>query len=103
MVLYVIRFDIHPDKVDEYFKWAKNAIKRELAHPGATEFRAYRSVAGSSQVMIMYEFPDMVTWAAWQTNDEFHNVRAELYALALNVTTELWIPSPVIPEPIRQE
>lgn len=101
MVLYIIKFDIHPDKVDDYLKWAKDAIKRELNHPGVVEFRAYRSVAGSSQVMIMYEFPDMATWTTWQANDEFHKVRAELYTLALNVTTELWVPSPIVPEPIR--
>jgi quinol monooxygenase YgiN len=46
MVLYVMKFDIHPDKVDAYLKWAKGVIKCELAHPGVVEFRAYRSVTG---------------------------------------------------------
>lgn len=100
-MLYVIKFDIHPDKVDGYLKWAKSAIKRELAHPGVIEFRAYRPVTGAHQVVVTYEFADMAAWAAWHAHEEVEKVRTELHTLALNVTIELWGPSPVIPEPIR--
>ncbi len=48
-----------------------------------------------------YEFADMATWAAWQSNKESQKVLTELHTLALNVTTELWGPSPVVPAPIR--
>ncbi len=47
-----------------------------------------------------YEFADIAAWAAWQAHEEVEKVRTELHMLALNVTIELWGPSPVIPAPI---
>jgi len=44
MVLYVLRWDIHPDKVEAYLKWTEGAIRRTLAVPGVVEFRAYPAV-----------------------------------------------------------
>ena len=49
MVLQVMKYDIHPDKVEAYLKWVEGAIKRVLAVPGVVEFRSYRPVTGSSQ------------------------------------------------------
>ncbi len=71
--------------MDAYLKWAKGAIKRELAHPGVVEFRAYRPVTGAHQVVITYEFADMAAWAVWQAHEEVEKVRTELHTLALNV------------------
>ncbi len=34
MVLYVIKWNIHQDKAENYSKWAKSAISRLLAAPG---------------------------------------------------------------------
>lgn len=101
MVLYVMQWDIHPDKVEAYLKWTESAIKRTLAVPGVVEFRAYRPATGTSQVVITYEFADMAAWAAWDTDEDIQKVMAELHTLALNVNTEVWGPSPVVPEPIR--
>lgn len=33
MVLYIMKWDIHPDKADAYVKWSESAIKRTLAVP----------------------------------------------------------------------
>jgi len=44
-VLYLMKWDIHPDKVEAYLKWAEGAIRRTLAVPGVVEFRAYRPLA----------------------------------------------------------
>lgn len=101
MVLYIMKWDIHPDKVEAYLKWTEGAIRRTLAVPGVVEFRAYRPATGSSQVAITYEFADMAAWATWQAHEDTQKVLAELYTLALNVTSELWGPSPVVPKPIR--
>jgi len=101
MVLVVMKWDIHPDKAEAYLKWTESAIKRTLAAPGVVEFRAYRPVTGASQVAITYEFADLATWAAWYSNEDVQKVLNELHTLALNVTTELWGPSPVVPAPIR--
>jgi antibiotic biosynthesis monooxygenase (ABM) superfamily enzyme len=101
VVLVVLKWDINPDKVDAYLKWTGGAIKRILAVPGVTEFRAYRSIAGTRQAQVTYEFPDLATWAAWRSNEEVQRATDELYTVALNVTTEVWGPSPVVPKAIR--
>ena len=101
MVLYIVKWDIHPDKVDAYLEWTKSSIPRTLAVPGVVEFRAYRPAGGASQVVTTYEFADMAAWAAWWSHPDCQQTLTELHTLALNVTTELWGPSPVVPEPVR--
>mgnify|MGYP001076776458 CR=1 FL=1 len=101
MVLWIMKWDIHPDKAEAYLKWTEGAIKRTLGVPGVVEFRAYRPVTGASQVVVTYEFADLATWAAWYGNEDVQKVQDELHTLALNVNTELWGPSPVVPAPIR--
>ena len=101
MILYVVKWDIHPDKVDAYKEWAKSAIPRELSVPGVVEFRAYRPVTGSSQVVATYEFANMTTWATWQEHEDIQNIFEEGRLFTTNVNIELWGPSPVVPEPIR--
>jgi antibiotic biosynthesis monooxygenase (ABM) superfamily enzyme len=101
MVLYVMKWDIHPDKAEAYLEWTQNAIGRTLTAPGVVEFRAYRPASGSSQAVTTYEFADMAAWAAWQNNEDVQTVLTELRTLALNVNMEVWGPSPVVPEPIR--
>jgi quinol monooxygenase YgiN len=39
MVLYVMKWDIHPEKVEAYLEWAQSAISRTVAVPGMLEFR----------------------------------------------------------------
>ena len=101
MVLVVMKWDIHPDKMETYLKWTESAIKRTLAAPGVVEFRAYRPATGASQVVVTYEFADLATWTAWYGNEDVQKVLNELRTLTLNVNTEVWGPSPVVPAPIR--
>jgi quinol monooxygenase YgiN len=101
MVLHVTKYDVHPDKLEAYLKWTEGAIKRTLAVPGVVEFRAYRSVTGSSQLVTTHEFADLAAWAAWSSNPDCLKVMLELHTLALNVTVDVWGPSPVVPVPIR--
>lgn len=101
MVLQVTKWDIHPDKVDAYLEWAPGAIQRLLAVAGVLEFRAYRPHSGSFQVVTTYEFADEAAWAAWAAHEDIKKALDELHTLALNVSREVWGPSPVVPEPIR--
>ncbi len=101
MVLQVMKWNIHPDKTEAYLKWAESAIKRTLAAPGVVEFRAYRPVTGDSQIVTTYEFADMQAWATWRGDEDGQKVLDELRTLALDVSIELWGPSPVVPRPIR--
>lgn len=101
MVLHLTKYDIHPDKAEAYLKWTETAIKRNLSVAGVVEFRAYRPVTGSSQLVTTYEFADLAAWAAWNSNPEIQKSLTELHTLALNITNEVWGPSPVVPVPIR--
>ena len=101
MVLFVQKYDIHPDKLEAFSEWTDGAIKRSLAVPGVVEFRAYRAATGTSQIVVTYEFADMAAWAAWVSNEECQELSMELHTLALNVSFEVWGPTPVVPAPIR--
>jgi len=101
MVLQVMKWDIRPDKVEDYLEWAQSAIKRTVGFQGVVEFRAYRPVTGDSQVAVTTEFVNMEAWAAWHSNEDTQKVMNELYKLARNIKREVWGPSPVNPEPIR--
>ena len=101
VVMVVQKWNIHPDKVEAYLKWTEGAIKRLLSVPGVIEFRAYRTTAGSHQVVVTYEFADLASWGHWFENKEIQKVLDEAYTLTLNMTLEIWGPSPVVPKPIR--
>jgi quinol monooxygenase YgiN len=101
MVLYCIRWNIHPDKAEAYAAWTKGAIQRTLAAGGVTEFRAYRPASGAFQVVVTYEFADLTAWAAWHDKADVQATFTEVHTLATDVTSELWGPSPVVPRPIR--
>ena len=101
MVLYVMKWDIHPDKKEAYMKWTQGAIQRTLSAPGVVEFRAYRPASGPHQVAVTYEFASMDDWAAWNSSEVVRQVNDELHTVATNVSLELWGPSQVVPEPIR--
>ena len=101
MVLYVSKWDIRPEKADEYAEWAKSALSRIFVVPGVIEFRGYRPATGSHEVAVTYEFADMGAWSAWMSNDDVREVWTEVRQYCTNINSELWGPSPVVPEPIR--
>ena len=94
--------NLRPERADEYINhWIPAAIERIRAIPGLVELRAYRPVAGSHQIAATYEFADMSAFAAYVSNDDFQNLMMEVRAFVTNVSTEVWGPSPLAPEPIR--
>ena len=101
MVLHVMQWSILPDKKEAYMAWAKGAVARALSVPGVTEVRGYRPVTGSAEVVITYEFADLAAWEAWYSNPTVQTVQAELQSFTIDLSTELWGASPVIPVPIR--
>ena len=101
MLLYVIKWNVHPDKGEAYAAFAKRAIPQTVGVPGLVEFRGYRPASGSSQVVVTYEFADMAAWSNWYNHDNVQQVIAELRTVAGDVTMEIWGPSPIVPQPIR--
>ena len=101
MVLYVMKWNVRPEKVEAYAKWAISTNQRQMAVKGVVEFRGYRAASGSHRVVVTYEFADIAAWAAWAFNEDIQKTRDELDVYATDITAELWGPSPVIPAPIR--
>jgi antibiotic biosynthesis monooxygenase (ABM) superfamily enzyme len=101
MVIQILKWDIHPDKIAAYTEWAKTAIPSILAVPGLVEFRGYRPVIGDAHIVSTFEFADLAAWAAWSNHEDIQRITDELRTFTIKVESELWGPSPVVPEPIR--
>ncbi len=96
-----MKWNINPDKMEAYVQWSEGAISRTVGAPGVVEFRAYRPASGASQVVVTYEFTDLAAWAAWYANEHVQKTVDELRTFTAQLTSELWGPSPVVPEPVR--
>ena len=104
MVLYVVRYDILPDKMEKYPKWIENYYRLTLAVRGVEELRAYRSLASScGHIVATYQFKNLETWAKWRSHKEIIKFFDELRRYVTHLTFEIWGPSPVIPEPLHPE
>ena len=101
MVIQVVKWDVHPDKIEAYTEYVRTAVPKLLAVPGLVEFRGYRPATGTSQVVVTLEFADFAAWAAWAAHEEVQELTNERRAFTVNEVSELWGPSPVVPEPIR--
>ena len=101
MVLWIMKWDINPDKLDSYAEWAQGAIPSVIGGGGVVEFRGYRPVTGDRRVVVTIEFADMASWQTWYENETVQDVFDGMAAIALNLETELWGPSPMVPQPIR--
>jgi antibiotic biosynthesis monooxygenase (ABM) superfamily enzyme len=101
MVIYVMRYNIRPSKAEAYEAWVMPATRRCIAVPGVAELRAYRAIAGPAQVMAMWEFTDLATWAAWYAHEDVRKTVDEQRAFISDLEVELWGSSPVAPEPMR--
>lgn len=47
------------------------------------------------------EFAYMTDWAEWHSHDTIQQILVEMRTVAIDVTSELWGPSPMTPEPVR--
>lgn len=103
MITEIVRWDVHPDKVQAYMAWAQTSIPRLLTAPGLVELRAYRPIIGNSQVVTVYEFPDLASWATWHMHAEVRRFTDERRTFTINEFSELWGVSPIWPNPMRPE
>jgi antibiotic biosynthesis monooxygenase (ABM) superfamily enzyme len=101
VVLSIWKWTILQGKEEAYLEWVKDAIPRIVSIPGVVEFRGYRPVSGSSQVVVTYEFANLEDWAAWYGHEEAQQILTELRTVTANVHHEVWGPSPVAPKPVR--
>lgn len=100
-VLSVMRWTVPIGRVEAYSEWAKTAIPKVLTVPGLKELRAYRAAAASDQVLVITEFDDMRAWAEGWESEAWQELMDGMYTHAVNVSVEIWGPSPFVPEPLR--
>ena len=102
MIEVIGTWDILPG-IDEqaYAALAKKLIGTLLRQPGFVEFRANRNFMGSPRVRTTYVWQTLADWANFAASAEYQALDAEGSRFTTNGHTELWGPSPVVPEPIR--
>ena len=93
-----LKADIDPRA---YAEFANKAIHLTLNAPGCVEFRAHRNLLGSPTVRATYVWQSLADWAKFLESAEEQALGTELATFATNVETQLWGPSPIIPEPQR--
>lgn len=93
MVLYVMKWDIPPDKVEAYLNWTESAIPPNLVVPGVIDFQAHQPDNGTSQVVVAYQFADLAAWAHWYAHGDVRKVMDAMNIFTTNASLELWIPS----------
>ena len=101
MVIFLMKWDIRPGMEKDYPSWAQTGVKRLLSVPGVIEFRGFRPITGDRQVAVTFEFKDMQTFDAWYSHEDTIQVFTDGTSYLVDKETELWGPSPVVPEPVR--
>ena len=84
-----------------YGEYAKKAIGAVLQAPGLVEFCAYRNVLGSPLVRLVTVWQTLEDWARFAESATWQALEVELLSFVVNKHSELWGPSPVMPEPLR--
>jgi heme-degrading monooxygenase HmoA len=102
MIEICTTYDLMPGMNSQaYADFAKRAIVSTLQAPGLVEFRAHRNMLGSPKVRLTTVWSKMEDWARWAESPAWQAIEAEMLTLTTNIDTEVWGPSPVVPEPLR--
>lgn len=100
-VLYMMRWNIPNQKEEKYTAWAKETIPRILGAPGLVEFRAYRAGAASHYILVIFEIKSKEAFSEFWEFLQREKLLEETYANTVDAVSELWGPSPLVPEPLR--
>jgi hypothetical protein len=102
MIEISLTYDFQPG-IDQraYVEYAKNLIGVIQQAPGLIEFRAHRNMLGSPQIRGTSVWQTLGDWVKFLESAKYQALEAELRSFVTNLRTEIWGPSPVVPEPIR--
>lgn len=95
---YDLRPDIDPQAYGEF---CQQAVRTMLQTPGCLEFHAQRNLLGSPHVRTAVVWEDLSAWARFAESETGRTMMEQFLPFVTHVQTELWGPSPVLPEPIR--
>ena len=88
-------------KQQAYIEFSKRAIGATLQAPGLVEFRANRNMLGSPKIRTTHVWQTMSDYANFIESPAWQALEVELLTFTTNLSTEIWGPSPVVPEPLR--
>jgi heme-degrading monooxygenase HmoA len=97
-ITWNLKADINSQAYEEF---ANKATRLYLNAPGFVEFRVHRNLLGSPTVRATYVWQSLADWAKFFESAELQALGAELRTFATDIETQLWGPSPIIPEPQR--
>lgn len=108
MVLYAMTWDLptEHEKLKVYLNKARNDwIPATLAHPGIVEVATYRNPLESSpQVLVVITSAEMASWQEFVASRDNERIMREVRTLGCTgITTRVWMPSRLTPEPLRPE
>jgi quinol monooxygenase YgiN len=96
-----VTYDFLPNvDLKAYSAWAKRTIEAMMKAPGLIEFRAHRGLMAPAQVRTTTVWQSMAEWATF-IEGPWQQMETELRSFATNIKSEVWGPSPVVPEPLR--
>jgi hypothetical protein len=106
MILYAMTWDLptDPDKLRVYANKARNDwIPTTIAYEGVVELATYRNpLANTPQVLVVISFDDMTAWQRYISSKDNERIMRELRTLGCtDITTRVWVPSRMTPEPVR--
>ncbi len=84
-----------------YLAFVKRSVGSMLQAPGLVELRSQRNVLGSPQLRLTLVWQTLSDWAAFSESADGKAVAAEMLTFTTDAHTEIWGPSPVLPEPLR--
>jgi len=89
MVIYMVRYNVRPEKAAAYATWTEAKVPVALSVPGLVEIKAYSNITGDHQTTALDIFEDLAGFAAWRANEAVVQIFTELREYADNVHTEL--------------
>lgn len=104
MVIFVMKFDVLPDKQQAYGDWLTKGgtLQTQLSVPGIIDLQGFRPVGGASQVLGIYHFASLEDFSKWFHHDEIQRILRESRTLLTNIQYEIWEGSPLSPEPLKR-
>lgn len=95
-------YDFLPGMDQEaYLTFVKSAVGNMLQAPGLVELRSQRNVLGSPQLRLTLVWQSLNDWVNFNESGGGKTLAATMLTFTTNTKTEIWGPSPVLPEPLR--
>jgi hypothetical protein len=101
MIEVTVTWELRPGiDLEAYAAFAKNAVSTALQAPGIVEVRAQRGLL-APQVRATYVWQSLADWGKFQETGDWQELMLAFNSFAANIDTQLWGPSPIMPEPVR--